>query len=243
MTPGTLAAVMEATWPCASTHRVPGFTLRNGAGGGKRVSAATAEAGWVAGQVPVAEAAMRAMAQDPLFLIRDGDTALDASLQARGYATVDPVIAYAAPAAAFPAAPWMTTFPHWPPMAVALDIWATGQITAPRRAVMDRAHGPKTAILARAGDRAAGVAFVALHGTTAMLHALEVTPAYRRQGCAQNILSAAAAWTIAHGGTTLSLVVTLANTGARALYQACGMHSVGHYHYRALPADAARPRS
>ncbi len=240
MTPDALAAVMEATWPCARTHRVPGFTLRDGAGGGQRVSAATSDPGWTTGHLSQAESAMRGVGQHPLFLIRDGDAALDAALQMRGYAIIDPVIAYAAAAAALPAAPWMTTFPHWPPMAVALDIWATGGITAPRLAVMHRACGPKTAILARVGDRAAGVAFVALHGPIAMLHALEVAPTHRRQGSAQNILSAAAAWTIANGGTSLTLVVTAANTGARALYQNCGMRSVGQYHYRALPADPAR---
>jgi GNAT superfamily N-acetyltransferase len=236
MTPDALAAVMEATWPAARTHDVPGFTLRDGAGGGQRVSAATSHPDWSDDHLPEAEAAMRAMGQDALFLIRQGDDALDAALQARGYRVKDPVVAYAVSANALPAPPWMTTFPHWPPMAVAHDIWAAGGITTARLAVMDRVRGPRTAILARAGDRAAGIAFVAMHGTHAMLHALEVTPAQRRRGSAQNILSAAAAWTTAQGGRTLSLVVTSANTGARALYETCGMAMVGQYHYRVLPA-------
>ncbi|MGL4321337.1 MAG: GNAT family N-acetyltransferase [Paracoccaceae bacterium] len=238
MTPAELAMVMEATWPPARTIPMPGFTLRDGANGGQRVSAATADADWSPDQLPEAEAAMRAMEQDALFLIRQGDDALDQALQARGYCIKDPVVAYAIPAAALPAAPWMTTFPHWPPMAVACDIWAAGGITAARLAVMDRVTGPKTAILARAGDRASGVAFVAMSGTHAMLHGLEVTPAKRRQGSAQNILSAAAAWTIAQGGSTVSLVVTTTNTGARALYEKCGMTMVGQYHYRILPTVA-----
>jgi GNAT superfamily N-acetyltransferase len=182
---------------------------------------------------------MRALGQNPLFLIRQGDEALDHALAARGYQIKDPVIAYAIPASTLAAPPWMTTFPHWPPMAVAQDIWAAGHITAPRLAVMDRVQTPKTAILARSGDRAAGIAFVAMHGPTAMLHALEVNPSHRRQGSAQNILAAAAQWTLASGGLTLTLVVTAANTGARALYEKCGMTIIGQYHYRILPPGQA----
>jgi GNAT superfamily N-acetyltransferase len=234
MTPESLAQVMEATWPPAHTIPVPGFTLRDGASGGKRVSAATALPGWTPDYLQVAEAQMRALQQDPLFLIRAGDEALDEALAQRNYQIIDPVTAYAMPANALSPPPWMTTFPHWPPMAVAQEIWATGGITGPRLAVMHRVTGPKTAILSRSGDRASGVAFVALHGDAAMLHGLEVNPRQRRQGSAQNILAAACQWTIAQGGTTLSLVVTTANTGACALYEKCGMKPVGQYHYRSL---------
>lgn len=242
MTPETLSAVMEATWPPARALPGPGFVLRDGAGGGKRVSAATALPDWTIADLTGAESGMRATGQDPLFLIRNGDQMLDDALQARGYAVVDPVMAYAIAANALPASPWMTTFPHWPPMAVAREIWAMGGISGPRLDVMDRVTAPKTALLARAVDRAAGVAFVALHGQTAMLHALEVSPLHRRQGSAQNLISAAAAWTISAGGSTLSLVVTTANTAARGVYEKCGMQVVGQYHYRALPAAKAQRR-
>jgi len=39
MTPEVLARVMEETWPPAARWRLGPFTLRDGAGGGKRVSA------------------------------------------------------------------------------------------------------------------------------------------------------------------------------------------------------------
>lgn len=234
MRPEVLAEVMEATWPPARLHHVPGFVLRDGAGGGKRVSAATALHGWNADNLALAEAAMCELGQEPLFAIRAGDEALDQVLAARGYDIIDPVIAYAMPADGFAAPGWMTSFPHWPPMAVAREIWAAGGIDGARLAVMDRVGGAKTAILARSGDRASGVAFVALHGEAAMLHALEVNAGQRRQGSAQNILAAAAQWTLAQGGSTLSLVVTVANAGARALYEKCGMTAVGQYHYRSL---------
>ena len=41
MTPEDLAAVMEATWPAARVWREGPFLCRDGAGGGKRVSAAS----------------------------------------------------------------------------------------------------------------------------------------------------------------------------------------------------------
>ena len=41
MTPEHLFATMEATWPAASRRETGIWTLRDGQGGGKRVSAAT----------------------------------------------------------------------------------------------------------------------------------------------------------------------------------------------------------
>lgn len=233
MTPADLLAVMDATWPAASTARHGPWTIRNGLGGGKRVSAATADADWTPEDVPQAEQAMQALDQPALFLIRDGDKDLDDVLDARGYRVVDPVVAYAAPLANFTQAPDpMTTFPHWPPMAIATDLWAEGGIGPARVAVMQRAQGPKTAILGRAQDRASGAAYVAIHGKTAMLHALEVSPSQRRLGSAHNILRAAAVWAQENGADTLSLVVTTANSNARRLYASLNMQLVGQYHYR-----------
>ena len=230
MTPAQLFHAMEATWPPAAHHPLGPFLLRDGAGGGKRVSAASAEGPWTDADLTAAEAAMA----EPLFLIRPGDEALDAALAERGYQRIDPVVAYAAPAALLAAEPpaHMTTFPHWPPMEIARQLWADGHIGPARLAVMDRATGAKCAILSRASDRASGVAFVACDGPMAMLHALEVAPALRRQGSAHNILRAAAAWALDNGADTLALVVTEANADARRLYASLGMTIVGQYHYR-----------
>lgn len=228
LAPETLAAVMEATWPPAAHIACGPFVLRDGQGGGKRVSAATAEGPWTKAELTQAEIAMAV----PLFLIRAGDEALDAALAARGYGMVDPVVAYAAPVAAFAKPDHMTTFPHWPAMEIACHLWADAGIGSARLAVMARVKGPKTVILGRANDRASGVAFVACHGRFAMLHALEVSPTLRRQGSAQNLLRAAAQWAQAQGADSLSLVVTVANGPARALYEGLGMVEVGQYHYR-----------
>ena len=230
MDSATLSKVMEATWAAAALVPCGPFLLRDGQGGGKRVSAATAEAPWRDVDLDRAEAAMAA----PLFLIRQGDEALDGALAARGYKVVDPVLAYVAQVGQLagdgPAR--MTTFPHWPPMEIARTLWADAGIGAARLAVMDRVKGSKCVILGRTNDRASGVAFVACQGSHAMLHALEVVPDLRRQGSAQNILRAAALWAKGEGADTLSLVVTVANAPARALYARMGMVEAGAYHYR-----------
>jgi len=234
LAPDLLAEVTEATWPPAATHRHGPWLIREGHGGGQRVSAASAIGNWTEADIPTAEAAMRALGQSPLFVLRPTDAALDTALAARGYLHHDPVVAYAAPVADLAAIdpPFLTSFPHWPPLAVACQIWEQGGIGPARIAVMNRVTGPKTAILGRTGDRAAGTAFTAIHRNVAMLHALETAPDQRRKGCAHNILRAAAIWARDHGADTLSVLVTERNTAARALYASLNFVVVGQYHYR-----------
>jgi GNAT superfamily N-acetyltransferase len=229
MTPDLLAAVMEATWPPASRRTLGPFTLRDGAGGGKRVSAASLDGPFTEPDLDTLEAAM----VEPLMLVRAGEDALDAALAARGWRIVDPVVAYAAPVAQMTAdLPGLTAFAHWPPLEIARSIWAEGGIGPARIAVMDRVTGPKAALLGRIDDRSAGVAFVACHGTEAMVHALDVRDSHRRQGLGRNLLHAAANWAAQQAATRLSLVVTRQNAAARALYARLGMEVVGEYHYR-----------
>ncbi len=228
MTPEALSQVMETTWPPARVWRESAFTFRDGAGGGKRVSAASCEGDWTAADL----ARLEACAQ-PLVLIRPADAELDAALEARGWRVVDPVVAYAAPVAALGAELQpLAAFAHWPPLAIAATIWAEGGIGPARLAVMERVQGPKTALLARHEDRPSGVAFIACHGAEAMLHALEVRPLQRRKGVGETLLRAAANWAATQGCERLSLVVTERNVAARALYARIGMQVVGQYHYR-----------
>lgn len=228
MTPETLAQVMEATWPPARAWREGAFTFRDGAGGGKRVSAASCDGDWAAQDIERLEALT-----EPLVLIRAGEEDLDQALAKRGWRIVDPVVAYAAPVASLVAElPPLAAFAHWPPLQIAASIWVEGGIGPARMQVMERASGEKAAVLARSGDRPAGAAFVACAGEEAMLHALEVRPHLRRQGVGEVLLRAAANWAAERGATRLSLVVTQRNAAARALYDRLGMAVVGLYHYR-----------
>jgi GNAT superfamily N-acetyltransferase len=243
MTPPTLFAALEATWPAAGTQALGPWLLRRGAGGGKRVSAATADGPVTAAQIAAAEAAMRAMGQAPLFMVRGDQPALDSALDAAGHAVVDPVLLLAGPAAAVAACcpDGPATFTVWPPLAAMREIWAAAGIGPARLAVMDRVAGPKTAILARQRDQIAGAAFVALCDDIAMLHALEVVPALRREGVGRNILGRAAEWAQDRGARWFALATTRENLPAQALCAGVGLHSVDKYHYRMKQRDNPEP--
>ncbi|MGB3408124.1 MAG: GNAT family N-acetyltransferase, partial [Jannaschia sp.] len=103
-----------------------------------------------------------------------------------------------------------------------------------RQAVMARAAHP-AAVLGRVDDRAAGVAFVAAHGDTAMLSAIEVLVQHRRKGVAGNLLRAAAHWGRDRGCTRIALVAARDNLPANAAYASLGMEKATSYHYRRAP--------
>jgi GNAT superfamily N-acetyltransferase len=229
-----IEALLDATWPAASVTRAGPFTLREGRGGGSRVSAATLAAPWTEGDIAGAERAMEALGQAPIFMIRPGEEALDAALGARGFRIADPVVIWQGGNAAIagPAPAPFAAFPVWPPLAVMRDLWAEGQVGSARLEVMSRVNGPKTALLGRRDDRAAGVAFVAADGRQAMLHALFVPEAFRRRGVGRALVRAAAQWAGLAGAETLVLAVTRANLPANVLYASLGMTIVGQYHYR-----------
>lgn len=229
MTRPTADALFEAigaTWPPLRSWQAGAWTYRDGAGGGKRVSAATAATQGAADTPP----------DDlpPLIMVRQDEAALDRALAAAGYDILDRtriMLVETATLAATPPAR-LTTFAIWPPLAIMDEIWDEGGIGPERRAVMARAKGPKTAIFGRADNQPAGAAFVAAHGSVAMVHAVEVRPALRRQKLAVNMMRAAAAWAQDRQIPWLSVLVTEGNAPARALYRSLGMEDVGYYHYR-----------
>ncbi|MGJ8603410.1 MAG: GNAT family N-acetyltransferase [Marivita sp.] len=232
-----LYAVTEATWPPADRTPAGPWMLRNGARGGKRVSAATAQGDWTDDDLAAAETAMRMLGQDALFMIREGEDALDSALEARGYEIIDPVNLWACPVDQLTdrPVPRVTAFAIWEPLAIMLDIWADGGIGPDRIAVMDRAEVPKTGLLGRISDKPAGTAFCAISDGIAMVHALEITSAHRRKGMGVWLMRQAAHWAKAHGADWMSVLCTQANGAANGLYASLGMQVVGQYHYRILP--------
>lgn len=245
MTPGVeaLYEAMQATWPPAATRNLGDVTLREGQGGGQRVSAATWDGPGppTAAALDAAEAGMREMGQVPLFMIRQGEEALDAALAARGYAMVDPVNAYAGPLAPHTAEPLprARAFDIWPPLAIQIDLWKQGGIGPGRLAVMERAVGPKTTLLGRLDHTPAATGFVAIHDGIAMIHALEVIESCRRAGIGRLMTRKAAIWAEAQGATHLAALCTVANAPANALYASLGLSVVGQYHYRKAREDTA----
>ena len=123
----------------------------------------------------------------------------------------------------------------WPPIAMQRQLWRDAGTGPARLAVMARAKGPRTAFIARHRNRAAGVAFCAIHDGIAMLHALDILPEFRREGVARNTVRGIAHWAAEQGAQTFALAVTVANHPARALYTSLGMTEALSYHYRSLP--------
>lgn len=224
----------EATWPPAETKRIGAWVIRDGAGGGKRVSAATENWPTTEADLPAAEAAMLALGMDPLFQIRQGDEHLDEMLEKHGYDIVDPVNFWVIEVDELmkDALPPVSAFSVWPSLSVMNELWEAGGIGKARRDVMERAKCPKTAILARTDDTPSGVGYVGLHDDIAMVHALHVDEKLRRQGTGRNLLKQAAIWAKEQGAKYVSLIVTQGNHAANPLYTNLGMHLVGHYHYR-----------
>ena len=187
ITARTLYDVIDGTWPAAATHSCGCFTLRDGQGGGKRVSAATLNGDLVLDDIAAAEAGMRALNQQPLFQIREGDTELDVALETRGYEVVDPVIMYviSAKELATERPPRTAAIPAWEPLQIMKEIWAEGGIGPARLEVMNRAPMPKTGFVSRWQDKPAGTSFLGMHNGIGMVHALEILPFQRRQGVAR----------------------------------------------------------
>lgn len=236
MTPDihTLYSATEATWPPAATEVIGPVTIRDGAGGGKRVSAATVTGAVTPEDIDRAEAVMRARGQTPLFQVREGEGALDAMLAARGYEVVDPVTLHLAQVAALTGEmpPRVSTFAVWEPLEIIREIWAEGGIGAARVAVMARVKGPKTGLLGRQRDQPAAAGFAAIHDGIAMVHALEVRAGHRRAGMGRLMMVQAALWAEAQGARHLAAICTQENAGANALYAAMGFRIAGTYHYR-----------
>ncbi|MGB0905234.1 MAG: GNAT family N-acetyltransferase, partial [Mangrovicoccus sp.] len=234
--PAKLYQVLDATWPAEALRRVGPFTLRHSPGAGKRVGSATLEANAtdMAAHLEATEAQMLAWDQIPTFRCQQDAPGLDAALEARGYEIVEPTVIYVvAPQKLVDIdRPRLSGFAHWPALAWQQELWTQAGIGPARQAVMDRASGAKTSILARHQAQPCGTAFVAVHDKIAMLHALEVHPGFRRLGNGERMLGTAAQWAQDQGCDWLSLAVTEANATARALYQKLGMQIAARYHYR-----------
>ena len=221
-----LYAALEATWPPQSSHRAGPFRLRDGAGGGKRVSAAVLEGAY-------SDAALDDLGDLPLFQLQAGQDQLDNALYGRGYSLIDPTVLYSAPIEQIAEKPRpVSLLDAWPPLAIQRQIWADGGVGPARVDVMMRACDPKYSFVARFQNRAAGTAFAAIHDGIAMLHALQVEPDFLRQGVARYMVRGIAYWAQQNGAQVFALAVTQANTSARALYSQLGMTEAGAYHYR-----------
>lgn len=233
--PETVMAALEATWPPASTLGVGAFTLRDGAGGGKRVSAATPNGPETTVEDIENAAAVMAAAQCPrLFRLSPGHKVVDQMLTDLGYQIIDPTTLFIAPTANLlkPDQAPLAAIAAETCLGIQADIWEDGGIGPARRAVMARAASPKAWLLARVNDRAVGAGFVSVDQGIAMVHALDVRRHARRQGAGRAMMHRAAAWAQTHDAVHIGVAVTQANVAATTLYASLGMTVVEQYHYR-----------
>ena len=227
---------IDGTWPPARRWAEGPFVLRDGQGGGQRVSAATTDGPGTDADIDRAQAAMRAAGQRPLFMMRGDTPELDAQLAARGYTISDPTVIYTLPIGRLTDVPIprVTAFTIWEPLAIMREIWATDGVGPARLAIMARAR-TKTGIFSRWNEKPGGTAFAAVHGDICMVHALIVLPHQRRGGVARWMMRRAAFWGQAQGATTISVLCVASNEAANGFYQALGFERVGSYHYRKSP--------
>lgn len=232
-----LFEVSEATWPAARCETKGCFVIRDGKGGGKRVSAATLCDEFSASDISIAATAMRALGQNPIFMVRPDEARFEQTLNERGYLKVEPTNLYLAQASdlARDDIPRTSAIPVTEPLQIMKEIWANGGIGPERLDVMTRACAPKTGIISRHNDKPAGAAFLAMCDQVTMLHALEILPEMRRQGIARWAMHRAGAWTLRQGGTWVAVACTQENDAANGLYLSLGMRLMGTYHYRIHP--------
>jgi ribosomal protein S18 acetylase RimI-like enzyme len=228
-------AAVDATWPAEERIACGPLTLRRSSGGGKRVSAASADGPVTSQDIDAAEAQMRAFGQTPLFSLRDGDAALDDMLAARGYVVVDRTNVYACPVGLLAREETdveQASLAVWEPLAIQLDFWRAGGIGPDRIAVMERSRCEKTTLIGRHDNSPGGTAYVAIHDGIAMMHALEIIEPARRVGMGRAMTIQAAQWAEKNGATEFTCLCVEQNAAANGLYSRLGMEIVGQYHYR-----------
>ena len=226
--------VIEHTWPAYDTRTHGQWTIREGRGGGKRVSATTLNRFRELPNLKDAEEGMQALNQRPIFMIREGEGDLDYLLAKEGYEFTDYSNIYIAPIEGFAKTkpPRLSVFDIWEPLQIQNDIWSNAGVGSSRTAVMHRVKGPKTSFFLRWENHPAGTAFIGIHNNIAMVHAMEILPQQRRKSVATLAMYQAAIWAKSFGAHTLSVICTKENLGANALYASLHMQLVGGYHYR-----------
>ena len=220
----TLYEVLDFTWPSVTTELHHGWQIKNGSGGGKRVSAAIQNS--PTAKVEVAEKLMNALGQKKLFMIREGNEILDYKLHKLGYKLIDPSILLGSPIERLD-----KTFDgefHVAPNEKMKALWINAGINEKRLNVMNRAKVLKSYVSI---DNTA-VAFVAICNSIAMVHALEVAKVKQRQGFGKKIMQQIAGWAATNGANYLTVITVHNNLPAKSLYQHLRMTKLGNYHYR-----------
>lgn len=240
---GAVAAAIEATWPPAESVPLGDWTIRRSRHGGRRNGSVKPQGspGMALDEALKAVVGHYMFWEEPAYVqLPAAMTGLDADLAARGWTKEGDshVLAADAEALAEHGVGGRMLVRVRAPLAAIEELWDAGGIGPARRAVMARAPQPREILMVRETDRVAGAAFIGLHGTIAVPHAIAVAPLYRRRGLGRALMIGAARWAREAGAKTIALSVDVTNEAALGLYESAGFVPVGRYHYRRAPAPA-----
>lgn len=234
-----LERIAAAAWPAGHTETTGGWLLRRTPGVPKRRSnsalppAATDDP---ARHLDAVEAYYRAHGQPVTIQVTPAErqSALDATLAARGYRREAPTLVWTAPAAQVGTAA--------PPAVVDLADRATPEWLAAHRslndgqdttvAVLARIPAPAAFAIATMDDRPAAISLFAAGAGWAGVFCMQTAAQHRRRGLALAVLGAGARWAVSAGAANLYLQVEEDNIPARKLYAKVGFTHSHSYHYR-----------
>ncbi|MBO3749052.1 GNAT family N-acetyltransferase [Streptosporangiaceae bacterium NEAU-GS5] len=227
----TFDRLVDAAWPAPNRVRAGDWVFRHAAGVTKRANSVLPLG---EGSIEAAERFYAGLGQPCVFSIGDGaPEGLDGKLAARGYRLVDPTFVMTAPAAAIETADGVVVA-HAPSVEW-LDTWWS--VDGARHAD-GREWGERILSGVPAGYASIGFPMMAAVGRGVRqgewlgVYCMAVRPADRRRGLARAILRGLRAW---GAGRKPYLLVTEANTAARALYEGEGFVVTSRYHYRVMP--------
>ncbi|GAA5060266.1 ribosomal protein S18 acetylase RimI-like enzyme [Thermocatellispora tengchongensis] len=251
MIEGEAERLVDAAWPAPHRVRAGEWVYRHAGGVTKRANSVLAVGEppeGIAAAVDAAERHYASLGTPCVFSMGPGaPEGLDAELARRGYALADPtLIMTASLGTACDGAPEEEVgmaeepFPAW------LRAWwrvdgRYGDAGDAEGAALDTALGTASRILggvparyAWRGPREApyGVGRGVAQGDWYGIYCMAVLPGARRAGHARSVLRALLSDAEQQGAKRAYLVVTEANTAARALYERAGFTESGRYHYR-----------
>ncbi|WP_049573012.1 GNAT family N-acetyltransferase [Nonomuraea sp. SBT364] len=221
--------LVHEAWPAYEQVSRDGWILRHAGGVTKRANSVLplGSPPDLGAAIEAAEAFYAGLGQACAFSIGPGATpGLDAELESRGYALVDPTVVMSGPVTGAPAHPVRVEDRPW-------DGWARTwwQVDGRYGDGLREAGRILTGVPARyAAVEEDGVPVAVGRGVpqgdTVGIYCMATLPSARRRGLARSVLRALA------GGGHAYLGVTAGNRAAQALYRSEGLTPTAGYHYR-----------
>jgi ribosomal protein S18 acetylase RimI-like enzyme len=236
--------LVDEAWPAPHRVEAEGWIYRHAGGVTKRANSVLplGERGDLARAVDEAEAFYAGLDLPCVFSVgAEAPPDLDPELARRGYRPADPTLVMTATLAEPAAGAVQDTEIHNSPSEAWLRTWwrVDGVRHPDRGEIRAREWAERILGGVGAGYASAGAGMAVGRGVAQRewlgIYCMAVDPAARRRGLGASVLRALLAWGRERGASRAYLVVTMANAGARALYEGEGFSVAGNYHYRIAP--------